>query len=179
MDSSSVEETDAQAIERLRSEWEALIRRFARGGHEHPLARMGITPLGAQVITTVHALEEAGEIARPNKVARRIGTTPSSLSQTLRALEDKNVLERQRLSGDSRGVSLALTPSGRELAERGKDARESRSRALFEFLGKNDAEELVRIMRRVEEFQRRDREQGANARCLSSVEAPGQEAPSS
>ena len=161
----SAGEADSRALERLRAEWEALIRHFARSGHEHPLARRGITPLGAQALMAVYALEEAGDIARPNKVARRIGTTPSSLSQTLKVLEGKGVLERRRLPGDSRGVSLALTPDGRALAERGKGVRESRSQALFEFLGKDDAEELIRIMKRIEEFQRRERERSCDSCC--------------
>ena len=145
---------DDATFERLRDEWRALMRRFARMGHESPYARAGISPLGTEVLIAIGALERAGEVARPSVVAKRVGTTPSSLSQALKSLEEKGLLERRRLAGDSRGVALALTEAGRGLARCGLGGRDARLRALFDHLGAEDVAEFMRIARTMQEFYR-------------------------
>ena len=138
---------DDATFERLRDEWRALMRRFARMGHESPYARAGISPLGTEVLIAIGALERAAEVARPSVVAKRVGTTPSSLSQALKSLEEKGLLERRRLAGDSRGVALALTEAGRGLARCGLGGRDARLRALFDHLGAEDVAEFMRVAR--------------------------------
>ncbi len=154
---------DDATFERLRDEWRALMRRFARMGHENPYARAGISPLGTEVLVAIRTLEHAGETARPGVVARRVGTTPSSLSQALKSLEEKGLVERRRVAGDSRGVALALTDAGDQLVRRGHGERDARLRALFDHLGADDVAELMRIMRKMHAFA--SGSEGTSAPC--------------
>ena len=62
---------------------------------------------------TVAMLEEHGEPIRPGRVAELSHTTPSALSQTFKALEEKGLIERRRAGDDYRAVTVSLTAEGR------------------------------------------------------------------
>lgn len=92
---------------------------------------------------------------RPGCVAEHLHTTPSALSQVLKTLEDKGLVERVRAkggTGDSRAVSLVLTPAGLILA-RDVDARfMDQTRALVAYVGEKNFRAAMHAAELVIEF---------------------------
>lgn len=70
-------------------------------------------------------------------LARLAATDPMMTSQVLRALEDKQLVERLPHPIDRRARAVAATPAGIELANRANTAVEAADRAYFATLGPN------------------------------------------
>lgn len=154
------------AYERFKSELRTAFQNI-RKGHHFPQARLGdLTTAESEVVMAVFHGVRRGVEVRPGTVARLIGSTPSALSQTLKALERKGYVVRRRLGTDSRGVGLGLTEAGLRLAGEGEAARDARFRELFAYLGEDDARTLLRVLGRVAGFfeGRPDGETDAGAR---------------
>ena len=113
----------------------------------------GITHVEAHTIMVIAAMTRRGESIRPGLIAKCDRTTPSALSQTLKSLEEKGFIVRERADGDSRGVTVALTEAGRALDDEGRRRHDERIDSLIEFLGEEDAREMVRLIGRFAEFQ--------------------------
>ncbi len=148
-----------EAYEHFKHELHGMFRSI-RKGHSAPPLRLGdLTPAESEVVMAISHAEAHGMEVRPGLLAHMASTTPSALSQTLKALEQKGHVVRTRLGTDSRGVVLDLTESGRALAGEGERMRDSYFRSLFAFLGKEDAGELLRIMGRVASFVTENRKE--------------------
>lgn len=64
-------------------------------------------------------LARANRFSRsPGALTAYLGTTKGTVSQTLRALERKALIEKRPVEGDRRGVRLELTPAGEALLQR-------------------------------------------------------------
>lgn len=74
--------------------------------------RFGLTPTQAQLVTTIGA--SSGLISQREAAARMALTAPT-LSQAVRALEEKGLVERSRSEQDARVQQLSLTERGRNL----------------------------------------------------------------
>ena len=77
----------------------------------------------------LQGLSERGR-ARVVELASAAGVTPPTATRILDALERRGIVERRRVPEDRRGVTITLTPGGRELlaAQHGGCAR-ARSRS--------------------------------------------------
>lgn len=75
--------------------------------------------------------------------------TPTAVSQTLKSLEEKGLITRQRDKGDSRAVTVHLTEDGRAFSARGRELHEQMIDEVLTYLGPEDAEHLVRIVERL------------------------------
>jgi DNA-binding MarR family transcriptional regulator len=95
------------ALERLGQALRVLAREEAQ--------RQGLSPIGLQLVLRLAGLDDPG---RPGRLAREFRVSPASLSDSLRALERKGLVERRRDGDDRRGFSFRLTPAGRLLAGR-------------------------------------------------------------
>jgi DNA-binding MarR family transcriptional regulator len=98
----------AAALERIGQAFRVLSQREAQ---EHALS-----PIQLQLLLRLD-VDSAGR-RRPGSLAREFDVSAASLSDSIAALERKGLVERRRLGKDGRGVSLALTASGRRLARR-------------------------------------------------------------
>lgn len=103
------------------------------------------------VVAIAHAARRCSPV-RPGMIAHLRDISPSALSQTLKSLERKGYLIRERLGEDSRGVSLALTDAGQRAAAEGARLRDGYMRALFDYLGEEDVEDLIRVFKRMAVF---------------------------
>ena len=79
-------------------------------------------------------------------------TTPSALSQTFKALEEKGLIERHRSGDDYRAVTVNLTAEGRRFAAEGRRMRDEHMEQVMAFVGEEDMAHLVRILKRVVAF---------------------------
>lgn len=90
--------------------------------------------------------------ARPSSLAKYSHVSPSAVSQTLKTLEEKALVARVRSANDSRSVVIELTEEGRALIEELQSIRSSYFDEMFEVIGVDDMQTLMRIMRRVLDF---------------------------
>lgn len=90
--------------------------------------------------------------ARPSSLAKYSHVSPSAVSQTLKTLEVKGLVARVRSVNDSRSVVIELTEEGRALIEEVQSIRSSYFDEMFEAIGVDDMQTLMRIMRRVLDF---------------------------
>ncbi len=118
-----------------------------------PPAPAGMTPVEARTVMKLGFMEREGEVVRPGDVARVCHLSPSAISQTLKSLETKGLIVRARSESDCRAVSIELTDKGRAMNEIGRKLHDARLDDLVAFLGQDDARELIRIMRRLFEFE--------------------------
>ena len=100
-------------------------------------------------IMAVSRLEGEGRKVRSGDIAKCGQATPSAVSQTLKSLEEKGLITRQRDKGDSRAVTVHLTEDGRAFSARGRELHEQMIDEVLTYLGPEDAEHLVRIVERL------------------------------
>ena len=103
-------------------------------------------------IMAVSRLEGEGRKVRSGDIAKCGQATPSAVSQTLKSLEEKGLITRQRDKGDSRAVTVHLTEDGRAFSARGRELHEQMIDKVLTYLGPEDAEHLVRIVERLADF---------------------------
>lgn len=123
-----------------------------RKQRQKPPAPKGITPAEMYAIMAVSRLEGEGRKVRPGDIAKCGQATPSAVSQTLKSLEEKGLITRQRDKGDSRAVTVHLTKEGRAFSARGRELHERMIDGVLTYLGPEDAEHLVRIVERLADF---------------------------
>ena len=120
-----------------------------RKQRQEPPAPKGLTPAEMYAIMAVSRLEGEGRKVRPGDIAKCGQATPSAVSQTLKSLEEKGLITRQRDKGDSRTVTVHLTKEGRAFSARGRELHEQMIDGVLTYLGPEDAEHLVRIVERL------------------------------
>lgn len=125
--------------------------RMRKQRQEPPMPK-GITPAEMYAIMAVSRLEGEGRKVRSGDIAKCGQATPSAVSQTLKSLEEKGLITRQRDKGDSRAVTVHLTEDGRAFSARGRELHEQMIDEVLTYLGPEDAEHLVRIVERLVDF---------------------------
>lgn len=123
-----------------------------RKQRKEPPAPEGVTPAEMYAIMAVSRLEGEGRKVRSGDIAKCGHATPSAVSQTLKSLEEKGLITRQRDKGDSRAVTVHLTEDGRAFSARGRELHEQMIDKVLTYLGPEDAEHLVRIVERLVDF---------------------------
>lgn len=120
-----------------------------RKQRQEPPTPKGITPAEMYAIMAISRLEGEGRKVRSGDIAKCGQATPSAVSQTLKSLEEKGLITRQRDKGDSRAVTVHLTEDGRAFSARGRELHEQMIDEVLTYLGPEDAEHLVRIVERL------------------------------
>ena len=123
-----------------------------RKQRQEPPTPKGITSAEMYAIMAVSRLEGEGGKVRSGDIAKCGQATPSAVSQTLKSLEEKGLITRQRDKGDSRAVTVHLTEDGRAFSARGRELHEQMIDEVLTYLGPEDAEHLVRIVERLADF---------------------------
>lgn len=131
----------------------------------------GLTHSEARAMMAIGGLGHTCGDIRPGRVAEVTHTTPSALSQTFKVLEEKGLIERHRASGDYRAVRVSLTEEGERFAAEGKRLHDEHMDAVMSYIGAEDMQHLVRILRKVVEFH----EQMGDGPCDGPAE--GDDAP--
>jgi len=99
--------TRIAAVYELQAEW-----------MEPKLRELGISWSTFQLLT---AVANAGDRASQIEVARRLGVTAATLSESVQAHLDKGLLSRTTLPRDKRVKLLRLTPESKAIVERIKE----------------------------------------------------------
>lgn len=136
-------------VQETKRELTELFQHFHRERFVSDTPPDGITPNEARTLMVIDACATEGEHVRPGHVAERLRATPSAISQTLKALEEKNLIERHRAQGDFRAITLELTERGRAATKAARIMRDKHMDEALSYLGPEDAEHLVRILKKM------------------------------
>ena len=147
-------------IESLRLEFFDLIRRVHQYRPMSSVAVEGVTPTEAGALHVIFLMGEQSESARvrPGCVAQQMHVTPSAMSQVLKTLCEKGLVDRGRDGEDCRAVAVRLTEPGRVLAERVDAEFSRRARELVEYVGVDRMRAMIETMNLIAEFHRERRE---------------------
>ena len=108
-------------------------------------------------------LARKGGEAAPSQISHALQVTTPRTTALLNSLEEKGYILRTHSKPDRRRASVTLTQAGREHVERTRGEMVERTADLLEYLGQEDAEELVRILDRLSQY----------AEAKAAGEAPG------
>lgn len=120
----------------------------------HQLAKVPWQAVGLNqgAFVILCALDEQACSGNPemtvSELAEVYGITKAGVSQILRGLEDRGLVERHPRAGDRRVVCVRLTPDGLAVVERAKAAYENIMGQVFEQLGEKEAQELDYLLGR-------------------------------
>jgi len=93
-------------------------------------------------------LRRRNESMLSGELMERLGLTTGRVANLLRQMERKGLVLRRQDQSDRRRVYVVLTGLGEEAAEAQYRAVMGASRRLLEYLGEDDARELLRLMKR-------------------------------
>jgi len=88
----------------------------------------------------------------PNEISREMGTSSARTAATLNSLERKGYIERAINRNDRRQILVSLTNQGRDHAQRHYDEHLAMMTEVLRELGKDDAQEFVRLIEKVEKI---------------------------
>lgn len=152
----------SESFQALEAELHDVLGMFKYGHIVPKDAIEGLTPTEGTVLMQIARFTtHTGQAPLVSDVVRSTHISPSALSQQFRSLEDKGLISRERGEDDSRKVSLHLTDAGSAAAEEGMHFFRTIIDALEEHLGQADLQELVRILKRIDEFFRQQIEEGS------------------
>ena len=100
-------------------------------------------------MAVLRLLEEEARALSAGEISRLLSMTTSRIAAVLGALEKKELIVRHADAQDKRRVQVTLTEEGRLLCRRKKQAVLGRIRFTLAQLGEQDAQEFVRLMKRV------------------------------
>jgi len=92
-----------------------LVDRISRIAHSLQFAE-GLNPAQWEALRFVARANRNS--CSPGTLADFMGSTKGTVSQTLKALESKGLIERSRKAGDRRAVEITVTDAGRKLIEK-------------------------------------------------------------
>ncbi|MEG1830381.1 MAG: MarR family transcriptional regulator [Raoultibacter sp.] len=141
----------ASSAEAMRELFE-IMQRFRQDRLQALALPEGVTPAEARVALMIYRQQQAEEPLRPSCIAQHMHATPSSLSQTLKTMEEKGLIERQRSTQDSRSVSLVLTEKGTATACEVQQLFQAHMDAVAQEIGQEDIEHLTRTLKRIIAF---------------------------
>ena len=87
------------------------------------------------------------------ELKEKIGVGSGRISDILRSLESKKLIQRMTDPEDNRRVRVYVTEKGKDFAKEKHDLMKKRLVHLMDFLGEKDAKELIRLMKRIKEYQ--------------------------
>ena len=102
------------------------------------------------ILQYLAAAHEDGVI--PSNISNEMGISSARIAAALNSLENKGLITRRIDVSDRRRILVHLAPAGQEQAEQHKQAILSAITQMFQFLGRQDAEEYIRITGRLTEM---------------------------
>ena len=132
---------DARALANsLLQDFAALVRE----GAGHSLRDVSAGEMG--VLGYIHY---TGGGVTPTDISRQFRISTARVANVLKALERKRYIERRNDPADRRKSRVFVTAEGRAITEKCIDDAVSHTQTVLELLGEKDAEETVRLLRRI------------------------------
>ncbi|GAA3259152.1 MarR family winged helix-turn-helix transcriptional regulator [Nonomuraea helvata] len=125
-----------------------LVGRRLRHGYIQRLGPLGLNPGQARAL---RALADAAQPLRMVQLADHLRIVPRSLTPVVDALESAGLVRREVDPASRRSTLLLITPEGRRLAARARDARREEGQELFAVLSEEQRDQLRNLLSLVEE----------------------------
>ena len=103
-------------------------------------------------MAVLRLLVENGESMTAGEISRELRMKTSRIAAVLGSLEKKEMILRQADEADKRRVLVTLTQQGSACCHRRRQEVLAHMTAMLAYLGEDDAENFVRIMKRTHEF---------------------------
>jgi DNA-binding MarR family transcriptional regulator len=81
-----------------------------------------------------------------SEISKRLRVTSPTITQIIKSLEAKGLVERASDPIDRRAVGIALTEKGDHVAQEAADAFVSRFEGLIEYMGEESSEQLAALL---------------------------------
>ncbi|MBF8187435.1 MarR family transcriptional regulator [Nonomuraea sp. K274] len=124
-----------------------LVSRRLRHGYVRRLVPLGLNPGQARAL---RALADTERPLRMVQLADELRIVPRSLTPVVDALEEAGLARREPDPASRRSTLVVITPAGRALAERARDARRQAGEELFAVLPEGRREQLRDLLNAVE-----------------------------
>lgn len=86
-------------------------------------------------------------------LTEKLHVVPGRMTDILKSLETKNLIQRHQDDEDKRKVNVRITEAGRAEAKRMRSYISKEYDGMFEILGEKDTEELIRLLKIVLAYQ--------------------------
>ena len=120
---------------------------LAREGAGHSLRDVSAGEMG--ILGYIHY---TGGGVTPTDISREFRISTARVANVLKALERKRYIERRNDPADRRKSRIFATQEGRTITERCIADAVRHTQTVLELLGEKDAEETVRLLRRIREI---------------------------
>lgn len=77
----------------------------------------------------------------------QLHVVPGRMTDILKSLEKKGLIERRRDEKDKRRVYVCVTPQGKKQARKMRSYIRKEYQGMFQLLGQRDTEELIRLLK--------------------------------
>ncbi|NLM39808.1 MAG: MarR family transcriptional regulator [Firmicutes bacterium] len=130
-----------------------------RSSWPHDLdSAMPVTPSEMHLLLYLyHRCDPAKAGMQPSELGDLLQIARPTVSSLVNSLEEKGFVERRNSTSDRRAVLVCLTKEGIELIAQAHAEMEKHIGRLVEFLGVEDTQELIRLIRRVQQFRETER----------------------
>jgi DNA-binding MarR family transcriptional regulator len=118
--------------------------------HQHSFA--GCKPSEMRVLFCVKS-SAAPEI-QVSEIGRRLHVTSPTITQLIKSLEAKGLVERTTNPADRRAVGIVLTAKGEEVTQQAADALAASLHGLMEYLGEEQSNQFVDLLVKVFRYYR-------------------------
>lgn len=129
------------------SELMHLVGRRLRHGYLHRLEPLGLSPGQARAL---RVLIDAGRPLRMVQLADELRIVPRSVTPVVDALEAAGLVRREVDPANRRSTLLVVTPEGREIHERAREARGRAGQELFAVLSAEQRDQLKELLTAVD-----------------------------
>ena len=123
----------------------------------------------------LRTLMESTHELTPSQLAESSMVSSARVANILRALEEKGLVAREHSQADRRVVLVSLTDEGRKFCRNKRHEFDALIVSYLKALGPEDAESLVRIVRRTQDFMLAHRESDRPCPHTSAAPARGGE----
>lgn len=96
---------------------------------------------------------KSGQPVTVSEIAQKIGVTLAAVTHQANALEKQGLIKRFVASNDRRAVIIKLTKKGSLQIIKLKKEFAKKTQILAEFLGERDTKDLIRLVKKMSEFQ--------------------------
>lgn len=103
-------------------------------------------------LVVLMCLYKSNEELKISDISKRLQVKLPTVTQLVNKLVDNNLVEKKVDKNDKRIVRIILTEKGLKVSEETASKFKTRYKNLVDYLGKEDSEQFLRIMLRVNEY---------------------------
>lgn len=116
-------------------------------GEWHHRTFAGCTSSELRVLFCIRKCMRPGESSiKVSEISKQLHVTVPSITQLLKILENRGLIERHSDPTDRRTVCIQLSPKGITITQQASDAFAKRMHGLIEFLGEDESNHLADLL---------------------------------